>query len=47
MEINMLREVEKHCFQYRARLYEVNDEHNKLSKVDEIDMIITIYPQEF
>lgn len=46
MEINMLREIEKHRFHFKAKLYEISDGHNKLSKVDEIDMIITIYPPE-
>ncbi len=46
LELSSLEEVEKHRFLYRARLYEADQEHSRLLKIDEIEAIITIYPPE-
>jgi len=46
IELTELKEYEKHRFQFKARLYEVNNDYNRLTKVDEVEAVITIYPPE-
>ena len=46
IELTELKESEKHRFQFKARLYEVNSDYSRLTKVDEVEAVITIYPPE-
>ncbi len=46
IELTELKETEKHRFQYKARLYKISNNYNKLTEVDELKMTITIYPPE-
>ncbi len=46
IEITSLDEVEKYKFHYKAKMYKIDGDDSILSKVDEVEATIIIYPPE-